>query len=88
MGTIMVHLELYRILVMQVVPVNGQQQLLIQQPQGSNQQPQIIQVINRHPPGIRASSVADPGCLYRIPDPTFFHPGSQIRNVSIPDPGS
>jgi hypothetical protein len=49
MGTIMVHLELYLILLMQVVPVNGQQQLLIQQPQGSNQQPQIIQVINGHP---------------------------------------
>ncbi len=25
--------------------------------------------------------VADPGCLSRIPDPTFFHPGSRI-----PDP--
>ncbi len=24
------------------------------------------------------SSVADPGCLSRIPDPTFFHPGSRI----------
>ncbi len=24
----------------------------------------------------------------RIPDPTFFHPGSRIRTVSIPDPGS
>jgi hypothetical protein len=26
-------------------------------------------------------SVADPGCsgLSRIPDPNFFHPGSQIR---------
>jgi hypothetical protein len=23
-------------------------------------------------------SVADPGCLSRIPDPTFFHPGSRI----------
>jgi hypothetical protein len=22
-----------------------------------------------------------------IPDPTFFHPGSRIRTVSIPDPG-
>ncbi len=22
-------------------------------------------------------SVADPGCLSRIPDPTFFHPGSE-----------
>ncbi len=31
-------------------------------------------------------SVANPGCLSRIPDPTFFHPGSQIRAVSIPDP--
>ncbi len=34
------------------------------------------------------SSVADPGCLSRIPDPTFFHPGPRIRTVSIPDPGS
>ncbi len=34
------------------------------------------------------SSVADPGCLSWIPDPTFFHPGSRIRTVSIPDPGS
>jgi hypothetical protein len=34
------------------------------------------------------SSVADLVCLYRIPDPTFFHPGSRIRTVSIPDPGS
>ncbi len=33
-------------------------------------------------------SVADPGCLSRIPDPTFFHLGSRIRTVSIPDPGS
>jgi hypothetical protein len=33
-------------------------------------------------------SVADPVCLSRIPDPTFFHPGSRIRTVSIPDPGS
>ncbi len=40
-------------------------------------------------------SVADPGCLSRIPDPgsDFFpsripDPGSQIRTVSIPDPGS
>jgi hypothetical protein len=32
------------------------------------------------------SSVADPGCLSRIPDPTFFHPGSRIRLFSIPDP--
>jgi hypothetical protein len=39
------------------------------------------------------TSVADPGCLSRrirdvIPDPTFFHPGSRIRTVSIPDHGS
>ncbi len=34
------------------------------------------------------SSVADPGCLSWIPDPTFFHPGSRIRTVLIPDPGS
>jgi hypothetical protein len=38
--------------------------------------------------GDRKGSVADPGCLSRIPDPTFFHPGSRIRPVSIPDPGS
>ncbi len=37
---------------------------------------------------LRYTSVADPGCLSRIPDPTFFHPGSRIRTVSIPDPGS
>jgi hypothetical protein len=36
----------------------------------------------------RTTSVADPGCLSRIPDPTFFHPGSRIRSVSITDPGS
>ncbi len=33
-----------------------------------------------------AISVADAGCLSRILDPTFFHPGSRIRTVSIPDP--
>ncbi len=33
-------------------------------------------------------SVADLGCLSRIPSQTFFHPGSRIRTVSIPDPGS
>jgi hypothetical protein len=30
----------------------------------------------------------DPGCLSRIPDPTFSHPRSRIRTFSIPDPGS
>ncbi len=30
----------------------------------------------------------DPGCLSRIPDPNFFHPGSRIWIFSIPDPGS
>ncbi len=35
----------------------------------------------------RKSSVADPGCLSQIPDPTCFHPGSRrIRIFSIPDP--
>jgi hypothetical protein len=34
------------------------------------------------------SSVAGPGCVSRISDPTFSHPGSRIRTVSIPDPGS
>jgi hypothetical protein len=28
---------------------------------------------------IATSSVADPGCLFRLPDPNFFHPGSRIR---------
>ncbi len=32
-------------------------------------------------------SVADPGCLSLIPDPTFFHPGSWIPIYSLPDPG-
>jgi hypothetical protein len=32
-----------------------------------------------------SGSVADPGCLSRIPDPDFTHPGSRI---SIPDLGS
>jgi hypothetical protein len=26
-------------------------------------------------------SVADPGCLSRIPDPDFTHPGSRIPNL-------
>jgi hypothetical protein len=39
------------------------------------------------------ASVADPGCLSRIrlfpiPDPNCLHPGSRIRTVSIPEPGS
>jgi hypothetical protein len=28
--------------------------------------------------GILQFSVADPGCLSRIPDPNFFHPGSEF----------
>ncbi len=28
------------------------------------------------------SSVADPGCLSRIPDMTFFHPGSASKNLN------
>jgi hypothetical protein len=31
-------------------------------------------------------SVADPGCLSRIPDPTFFHPGSELSPSRIPVP--
>jgi hypothetical protein len=31
-------------------------------------------------------SVPDPGCLSRIPDPTFFHPGSELSPSRIPDP--
>ncbi len=38
-------------------------------------------------PGIQGySSVTDPGCLSRVPDPTFFHPRSRIQILSIPDP--
>jgi hypothetical protein len=33
-------------------------------------------------------SEADPGCLSRIPDPTFYHPGSELSPSRIPDPGS
>jgi hypothetical protein len=32
---------------------------------------------------VRYASVADPGCLSRIPDPNFFHPGSRSKNLSI-----
>jgi hypothetical protein len=32
-----------------------------------------------HAESIRCTSVADPGCLSRIPDPNFFHPGSWIH---------
>jgi hypothetical protein len=35
-------------------------------------------------------SVADPGCLSRIPDTDFTHSGSRISDLGsrIPDPGS
>ncbi len=36
--------------------------------------------------GFLTTSVADPGCLFRIPDPNFFHPG--IRIFFIPEPQS
>jgi hypothetical protein len=32
------------------------------------------------------TSLADPGCLSRIPDPIFFHPGSELSPSRIPDP--
>ncbi len=32
------------------------------------------------------NSVANPGWLSRIPDPTFFHPGSSSKNLSILTP--
>ncbi len=35
---------------------------------------------------VKFSSVADPGFLSPISDPTFFHPGSRIRLFFIPDP--
>jgi hypothetical protein len=36
--------------------------------------------------GIPSTSVADLGCLSRIPDPNFFHPGSEYFSSRIPDP--
>jgi hypothetical protein len=49
----------------------------------------MLAIGGQAPKAIRSVSVsvADPGCLSRIPDPTFFHSGSRIRTVSIPDPG-
>jgi hypothetical protein len=35
---------------------------------------------------VRISSIQCCGSGMFIPDPTFFHPGSRIRTVSIPDP--
>ncbi len=37
-------------------------------------------------PGTGMNNVADPGCLSRIPDPTFFYPGSDFFLSRIPDP--
>jgi hypothetical protein len=34
------------------------------------------------------NSVADPGCLSQIPDPTFFNPGSWIPDPNCLHPGS
>ncbi len=31
-------------------------------------------------------SVADPGCVYRIPDPNFSIPDADCRVKKIPDP--
>ncbi len=33
-------------------------------------------------------SVPDPGCLSRIPDPNFFHPGSRVKKILDPGSGS
>ncbi len=38
---------------------------------------------NRHP--LVGGSVADPGCLSRIPDPNFYHPGFRIRIFFHPE---
>jgi hypothetical protein len=35
---------------------------------------------------VHYSSVADPGCLSRILDPNFSHPGSEFFLSLIPDP--
>ncbi len=37
-------------------------------------------------PAVPPVSVADPECLFWIPDPNFFYPRSRIRMFSIPDP--
>jgi hypothetical protein len=45
----------------------------------------------QHQCGGSGMFIPDPGSDFlpsRIPDPTFYHPGSRIRTVSIPDPGS
>jgi hypothetical protein len=28
-----------------------------------------------------SNGVEDPGCLSRIPDPNFFHPGSRVKKI-------
>jgi hypothetical protein len=35
---------------------------------------------------VSSDSSADPGSLFRIPDPNFFHPGSEFLSCWIPDP--
>ncbi len=45
-------------------------------------------VASRRATTLATHSVADPGCLSRIPDPTFFHPGSRIPDPNCLHPGS
>ncbi len=47
--------------------------------------PYAIRAIKRYEQVLRIQCC---GSGMFIPDPTFFHPGSRIRTVSIPDPGS
>ncbi len=42
-------------------------------------------VLSEPNPLVRGGDV-DPECLYRIPNPNFFHLGSRAKNIQDPDP--
>jgi hypothetical protein len=48
--------------------------------------PAVVHLRRRWPSGIIQISVADPGCLSRIPDPNIIHSGSEFLSSRIPDP--
>ncbi len=64
------------------------------QPRVLSQETLVRRVRHRFPahrslqPAVVFFSVADPGCLSRILDTNFSHPGSRIRIISIPVRGS
>ncbi len=74
-----------------IVHLCGSEEMVPGQLQAPTSQVALAQVLStdikiRHKGLFVYFSVANPECLSRIPDPTFFHPGSRIRTVSIPDP--